>query len=273
MWHFTAPCIVSLTLCITTELCSPFWTRVIERWSILITHAQHDGVNKWKHFRVAGHLCGECTGHRWIPHTKASEAELWYFFDLRLNKGAATCAVGPESAWLLTFWLVAFQQVWSHGVHCGAVRPANQAKKMSQTRCEKTATAAPAAEAWFAKLPLDYMLHNTHPWKWCGRRSSMWRPYSLWRNLPPAACRLCDHSLNGWVNNRKAGDLRRHRTHYDVTVMMSLNYVIVDAVTPSLILFPYINQIISSVITHACSYSGNTWLCVHWQWNTREWCH
>ena len=25
--------------------------------------------------------------------------------------------------------------------------------------------------------------------------------------------------INGWVNNRKAGDLRRHCTHYDVTVM------------------------------------------------------
>ena len=25
--------------------------------------------------------------------------------------------------------------------------------------------------------------------------------------------------INGWVNNREAGDLRRHRTHYDVTVM------------------------------------------------------
>ena len=24
--------------------------------------------------------------------------------------------------------------------------------------------------------------------------------------------------INGWVNNREAGDLRRHRTHYDVTV-------------------------------------------------------
>ena len=24
---------------------------------------------------------------------------------------------------------------------------------------------------------------------------------------------------NGWVNNREAGDLRRYRTHYDVTVM------------------------------------------------------
>ena len=30
-------------------------------------------------FRVTGHLCGELTGHRWIPHTKASDAELWCF--------------------------------------------------------------------------------------------------------------------------------------------------------------------------------------------------
>ena len=26
--------------------------------------------------------------------------------------------------------------------------------------------------------------------------------------------------INGWVNNSEAGDLRRHRTHYDVTVMV-----------------------------------------------------
>ena len=26
--------------------------------------------------------------------------------------------------------------------------------------------------------------------------------------------------INGWVNNRKAGDLRRYRTHYDVTVIL-----------------------------------------------------
>ena len=26
--------------------------------------------------------------------------------------------------------------------------------------------------------------------------------------------------INGWVNNREAGDLRRHRTHYDVIVML-----------------------------------------------------
>ena len=59
--------------------------------------------------RVTGALCGEFIDHRWIPLTKASDAELWFFF---------ICA-------------------------------------------------------W----------------------------------------------INGWVNNREAGDLRRHRAHYDVIVM------------------------------------------------------
>ena len=26
--------------------------------------------------------------------------------------------------------------------------------------------------------------------------------------------------MNGWVNNHEAGDLRRHRAHYDITVMV-----------------------------------------------------
>ena len=37
-------------------------------------------------FRVTGPLCGELTGHRWIPHTKASNAELWFFSLICLNK-------------------------------------------------------------------------------------------------------------------------------------------------------------------------------------------
>ena len=62
-------------------------------------------------FRVTGPLSGEFTGHQCIPHTKASDAELWCY-------------------------------LWSA------------------------------------------------PW------------------------------INGWINNREAGDLRRHRAHYDVTVMV-----------------------------------------------------
>ena len=34
-------------------------------------------------FRVTGHVCGEFIGSRWIPRTKAGDAELWC---LRLNK-------------------------------------------------------------------------------------------------------------------------------------------------------------------------------------------
>ena len=67
-------------------------------------------LSNGNNFRVTGPLCGEFTGHRWIPLTKASDAQLWCF-------------------------------LWS----------------------------------------------------------------ATW--------------INGWVNNRGAGDLRRHRAYYDVIVM------------------------------------------------------
>ena len=44
-----------------------------------ILNCDHDDVIKGSIFRVTGPLCGEFTGHRWIPRTKASDAELWCF--------------------------------------------------------------------------------------------------------------------------------------------------------------------------------------------------
>ena len=42
-------------------------------WSVFLSH---DDVIKWKlFFRVTGHICGEFTGHRRIPRTKAGGAE------------------------------------------------------------------------------------------------------------------------------------------------------------------------------------------------------
>ena len=40
--------------------------------SWLLWGGAHDDVIKWKHFRVTGPLCGEFTGQRWIPLTKAT---------------------------------------------------------------------------------------------------------------------------------------------------------------------------------------------------------
>ena len=34
--------------------------------------------------------------------------------------------------------------------------------------------------------------------------------------------------INGWINNREGGDLRRHRSHHDVTVMWATEVLIVD---------------------------------------------
>ena len=50
-------------------------------------------------------------------------------------------------------------------------------------------------------------------------RSSVNSPHkSQWRG--PLMFSLICAWINGWVNNRETGDLRRHRTHYDVIVMV-----------------------------------------------------
>ena len=38
--------------------------------------------------------------------------------------------------------------------------------------------------------------------------------------------------INGWVNNREAGDLRRHRGHYDVSVMNRNHFTRLDYSSP-----------------------------------------
>ena len=44
------------------------------RWSGHLMTSSNGNI-----FRVTGPLCGEFAGHRWIPRTKASDAELWCF--------------------------------------------------------------------------------------------------------------------------------------------------------------------------------------------------
>ena len=56
--------------------------------------------------------------------------------------------------------------------------------------------------------------------------------------------------INGWVNNREAGDLRRHRTHYDVTVMFLSIYSVDN---------PQISPRVTEIIT--TKQKQNTMLC------------
>ena len=48
------------------------WIHIIASWSWSMMTSSNGDI-----FRVTGPLWGEFTGHRWIPLTKASDAELW----------------------------------------------------------------------------------------------------------------------------------------------------------------------------------------------------
>ena len=50
-------------------------------------------------FRVTGPLCGELIGHRWIPRTKASDAELWCFFALAASELTVEYTIAKLVIW------------------------------------------------------------------------------------------------------------------------------------------------------------------------------
>ena len=79
------------------------------RWTFLWYWIMMTSLNR-NNFRVIGPLCVELTGHRWIPRTKASDAELWFFLhpNKRLSKQ-------PWGWWFETPW----RSLWHH---CNVLR-------------------------------------------------------------------------------------------------------------------------------------------------------
>ena len=63
-------------------------------------------------FRVTGLLCGEFTGHRWIPLTKASVAELWS----RLGNSVTGFMISDESG--NRFFPTAVTDYWQDKAAC-----------------------------------------------------------------------------------------------------------------------------------------------------------
>ena len=74
----------------------------------------------------------------------------------------------------------------------------------------------------------DVIKWKHFPHKWPFVRGIHWSPVNSphkgrWRGALMFSL-ICAW-INGWVNNREAGDLKRHRTHYDVTVMRRVSNV------------------------------------------------
>ena len=66
-------------------------------------------------FRFIGLLCGEFTGHLWIPHAKASDAELWCFLlsapEPTVEQTMETLVIGDATA--LIYYMIVM--IWTPG--------------------------------------------------------------------------------------------------------------------------------------------------------------
>ena len=82
--------VITLTTLSKLRITGHLWLRVVMCKAVPCQDVFMMTSSNGSIFRVTGHLCGEFTGHRWIPHTKASDAELWCFLwsarDKRLSK-------------------------------------------------------------------------------------------------------------------------------------------------------------------------------------------
>ena len=90
------------------------------------------------------------------------------------------------------------------------------------------------------------------PFVWRIHRPSVNSPHKdQWRGALMLSL-ICTW-INGWVNNREAGDLRRHRAHSDVTVMMFAHYQThyTDVITGTIA-----SQITSLTIVYSIVHSG-----------------
>ena len=94
----------------------------------------------------------------------------------------------------------------------------------------------------FARVIHQTPVNSPHKGQWWGALMFLWS----------APC------INGWLNNREAGDLRRHRAHYNVIVMhWRRGRYIISPVPVLQILVFYVKMISDSRYKQVCS-------CTEW---------
>ena len=170
----------------------------------------------WRHqmetFRVTGHLCGEFTGPgEFVPIMTSMQ---W-------------CCGDPCKIWLSlngSNRYVCFINTVNREIdERSFCNPHLQAVFFPRSYCLVVAT------YWHIVLCVFSMNRDRRACKtpWCPRywpfvrgihRSPVNSPHKgQWRGALMFSL-ICVW-INGWVNNREAGDLRRYRAHYDLTVM------------------------------------------------------
>ena len=131
-------------------------------------------TSNWNISRVTGHLWEEFASHRWIPLTKASDAELWCFYLI--------------CTWTKLRWFETSTRSWWR-------------------QCNE-------------RIYIYIYIYNS----WTNDALMLTHFIKIWIKIHLISCKKMalrtSSAVVGWVNKREAGDLKRYRAHYDVTVMM-----------------------------------------------------
>ena len=144
-------------------------------------------------FRVTGHLCGEFTGPRWIPHTKASDAELWCFLLSTPNKRLSKQMQGW---WFEThsppLWPV-MDCISNHRrldclLSCLFMRRSKKTSKLRVTGLSPVTGEFPTQRASNAKKYFHLM---TSSWNVCFHGTRSVKP-----SRPHSLCTLCDINVS-----------------------------------------------------------------------------
>ena len=112
------------------------------------------------------------------------------FSEQMASKGAVTCAVCPESAWLVTFLIgnVSTGVVTWSALRCGA--SGESGKKVAAAPLSKTAAAAAAAKTWFAKHTV-----GQRRWRTAVSHLPTWRPSEQATKARPGLVFYNHHTL------------------------------------------------------------------------------
>ena len=148
---------------------------------IMTSYLGHD-------FRVAGLLWGKTTGDRWILSQRARNAEPWCLVLLN-NQSTSWWLETPWGSCAVTLICWSNQQLQPHDSthsHDDVIKWKHFPRYWPFVR-------------GIHRSPVN----SPHKGQWRG--ALMFPLICVW--------------INGWVNNREAGDLRRHGAHYDVIVM------------------------------------------------------
>ena len=196
-------------------------------------------------FRVTGPLCGQFTGHRWIPLTKASEAELWctLMFSLIcswINAWVNNREAGDLRRHLDHYDVIVMAKKWAmmksltwQMVPWLLVSPGCQISliiALLPFGVDFNILRSFSVEEWCVIQICSHVSVMTSPnGNIFGVTGPLWRESTGHRWIPLTKvsdaelwCFFICARTNGWANNRDAGDLRHHCAHYDVTVILRI---------------------------------------------------